>query len=440
MSITSTTIGLTWCPAIDNTSICFYKIYNADGDVYIGETDGQDWDYTVTGLSPLTSYSFYMIAVDCYGNESSPSNTITQSTIDGPAVEVPTDVTNFAYANVLEETVDLTWDAATFPLTTGGYNIYYADGVTLFHQTVGATASYSPTNLIGNTTYTLKVKAYDTLGVESLNYSNTISFLTDPVTIHTPDDVTNLVITDVETHAIDLSWDAITFVNGVGGYRIYNELGTLLQTTFGIGTTATVSGLMANTSYSFKVKAYDDLGLISDNFSNTVTDTTLNILDTGWKYPTIADFIPSFGTDWTNTTNITEDGGNYASTSMGGSGYSDFIRGYQFVLNVPSTATIVGLSVEVERGSSTGSAYNAQFQLEDISSGDIGNYRIDGSNWSTFTEYKTYGGESDMWGAALTPTMVNTPNFGIKMAVSCGATPDDADLNYFKIKVHYTMP
>ena len=439
MAITSTTIGLVYCPAIDNVGICQYHIYDANGDVLKGSNDGDTFTYTVTGLSPLTSYTFYVVAEDCYGNLSLPSNNIIVSTIDGPAIEVPSDVTNFAVANVLENDADLTWSAATFPLTTGGYNIYYADGVTLFHQTSGATASYSPTNLVGDTTYSLKVKAYDTLGVESLNYSNTITFTTDPVTIQPPADVTNLVITDVETTVIDLSWDAITFINGVGGYRIYDALGALIKSTTGSGTTTAMTGLLANTSYSFKVKAYDALALTSNNFSNTVTDTTLNILSTAWMYPTVSQQDFSFGSDWTNISNIQGDGGAYANCAMPGSGYSDWIIGYQFVLNVPAGATITGLSVQVERGSSTGSAYNAQFQLLNLSSGDIGNYRIDGSNWTTLTEIKTYGGESSLWGAVLTPTMVNTPNFGIKMSVSCGATPDTADLNYFKMKVHYTV-
>ena len=437
--ITSTTIQLTWCPA-DDQCIASYKIYNVIGDVLIGETDGETFTYTVTGLSPLTSYTFYIIAVDCFGNESEPSNNIIVSTIDGPAVEVPSDVINFAYANVLENSVDLTWTAATFPLTTGGYNIYYSDGVTLFHQTSGATASYSPTNLIGNTTYSLKLKGYDTLGVESLNFSNTISFTTTPVTIQPPNDVTNLVITDIASTEIDLSWDAITFVNGVGGYRIYNQLGSLLYTAAGVGTTTVMNNLLPNTQYQFKVKAYDNLGLISDNFSNTVTGTTLDILSTAWMYPTIADFIPSFGTDWANTGNITADGGAYATCVMPAGGYSDNIRGYQFGLNVPATATITGLSVQIERGSTVGSAYNAQFQLVDLSTGNIGTYRIDGTNWSTFSEIKVYGGDNDLWQATLTPTIVNTPNFGITMGVLSGTYADTAELNYFQIKVYYTLP
>jgi chitinase len=56
--------------------IITYDIYK--NGVYIASTN--NIKYTVTGLTPATTYTFYVIAKDVAGNKSAPSNFVTITT------------------------------------------------------------------------------------------------------------------------------------------------------------------------------------------------------------------------------------------------------------------------------------------------------------------------------------------------------------------------
>lgn len=80
---TSNSISLSWNASTDNVGVTGY-------DIYVGGTlkttvSGTTLSTTVTGLSPLTPYTFYVIAKDAFGNTSPQSNIATGTTLDGPA-------------------------------------------------------------------------------------------------------------------------------------------------------------------------------------------------------------------------------------------------------------------------------------------------------------------------------------------------------------------
>jgi chitodextrinase len=75
---TDTTTDLSWTASADNIAVSGYDIYQ-DGNL-IGSSFGTT--YTVTGLSPLTSYDFYVVAKDAAGNTSGNSNTVTVQTLE----------------------------------------------------------------------------------------------------------------------------------------------------------------------------------------------------------------------------------------------------------------------------------------------------------------------------------------------------------------------
>lgn len=79
---TSNTINLTWTASTDNVGVTGY-------DIYVGSTlktsvSGTTLSTTVTGLSPITLYTFYVVAKDAFGNTSPQSNTATETTLSGP--------------------------------------------------------------------------------------------------------------------------------------------------------------------------------------------------------------------------------------------------------------------------------------------------------------------------------------------------------------------
>lgn len=82
----------------------------------------------------------------------------------------------------------------------------------------------------------------------------------------------NLTASGTTTSATNLSWNASTDNVGVTGYDVYQ--GSTFKATI-TGTTYAVTGLTANTAYTFHVKAKDLAGNISAS-SNVVNVTTLN--------------------------------------------------------------------------------------------------------------------------------------------------------------------
>lgn len=83
---------------------------------------------------------------------------------------------------------------------------------------------------------------------------------------------TGLAATAVTSNSVTLSWNASSDNVGVTGYRVYNG-SNLVGTVSGSTLSHTVTGLNANTSYTFTVRAVDGAGN-SSSPSNSVTVTT----------------------------------------------------------------------------------------------------------------------------------------------------------------------
>ncbi len=76
---TSTSTTLSWTASTDNVAVSGYDVYqNAS---FIGSSSTTS--YNVSGLSSSTSYSFYVIAKDAAGNQSTASNTVNVTTNAG---------------------------------------------------------------------------------------------------------------------------------------------------------------------------------------------------------------------------------------------------------------------------------------------------------------------------------------------------------------------
>ncbi|MEM6721393.1 MAG: GEVED domain-containing protein [Bacteroidota bacterium] len=75
---TDTTTDLSWTASTDNVAVSGYDIFQ-DG-VLVASSFSTS--FTVTGLTPLTSYDFYVVAKDAAGNTSGNSNTVTVQTLE----------------------------------------------------------------------------------------------------------------------------------------------------------------------------------------------------------------------------------------------------------------------------------------------------------------------------------------------------------------------
>ena len=79
---TQTSVELSWTASTDNIGVTGYQIF--EGTTQIATTT--EINYTVTGLTANTAYSFTIKAVDAAGNSSDASNSVTVTTLEGSTV------------------------------------------------------------------------------------------------------------------------------------------------------------------------------------------------------------------------------------------------------------------------------------------------------------------------------------------------------------------
>ncbi len=189
----------------------------------------------------------------------------------------PAAPTNLAASAVSSSQINLTWSDSD--ATEDGFKIERCTGAGCgdFTQiaTVGANVtSYANTGLTASTSYSYRVRAYNT-GGES-GYSNTASATTlaAPAVPNAP---TNLIATVISKSQINLTWT--DNANNETGFYIERCKGSTCTNfariaTVGANVTSYANtGLTKNTTYRYRVVAYNASGL--SGYSNIVTATTL---------------------------------------------------------------------------------------------------------------------------------------------------------------------
>lgn len=220
---------------------------------------GNVLELAVVGLIVETTYYYRVRAYNTLTTSVS-SNVIDQRTQAPPADVVATAATllglTFFTAN---------WNAAAG--VTGTYSGYIIDVATdaaftnilsgYNNRNVGNVTSFAVRLLTPNTRYYYRLKGVNAHGVQSVNWSNTISALTllsAPVT---------LSATEVKVDGFTVNWEAVT---GATGYKVYvsavSDFSTLIggynPLTVGVVTSAVVTGLpWIATAYYYKVLAFN---------------------------------------------------------------------------------------------------------------------------------------------------------------------------------------
>ncbi|CAH1208990.1 hypothetical protein PAECIP111893_02952 [Paenibacillus plantiphilus] len=189
------------------------------------------------------------------GTSTFSAGTITIGAPQGVDTEAPSVPTALAATNKTATSVTLGWTASTDNVAVAGYEVWR--GTTKVGTT--ASTSYTDSGLTANTAYSYTVKAYDAATNVSAA-SSSISVTTDATVSQPPTAPTNVAASGKTANSITLGWTASTDVVGVTGYEVWRD-------GVKVGTTATTSytdtGLTADTTYSYTIKAYNAAGKVS---------------------------------------------------------------------------------------------------------------------------------------------------------------------------------
>jgi chitodextrinase len=288
-STLATQINLSWMASTDNVAVTGYMVERCSGAgcaTFAQIATPTTTSFNDTGLTASTSYSYRVRADDAAGNNSGYSNVFSTSTLAGSDTTPPSAPTSLTATAASPSQINLSWTASSDNVGVTGYKVERCSGAACanFAQIATPTATtFNDTALTASTSYSYRVRANDAAGNNS-GYSNTAS-ATTPAAVDTtpPTAPTNLTATAASTTQINLSWTGSTDNVGVTGYKVERCSGAtcanFAQIATPTGTAFNDTGLIASTSYSYRVRANDAAGNNS-GYSNTASATTPAAADT----------------------------------------------------------------------------------------------------------------------------------------------------------------
>ena len=283
--------------------------------------------------------------------------------------EAPSAPTNLTASNITQTTVDLSWDASNDNVAVTSYDVY--QGANLLENVTGT--SLQVTGLIAETAYSFTVYARDgATNTSDVSNTENVTTLTTINDTEAPSAPTNLTVSNITQTTVDLSWDASTDNVAVTSYDVYQGANLLENVT---GTSLQVTGLTAETAYSFTVYARDDATNTSDA-SNTENVTTQSsgggdstVLNEGF-----------FESGWDNWV----DGGSDAYRYRGSRAYEG---SYAIRLRDNTNSSVMTLS-NINVSSYNNINIEFYFYARSMENGeDFWVQYYDGSSWNTIATY-----------------------------------------------------
>ena len=149
---------------------------------------------------------------------------------------------------------------------------------------------------------------------------------------------------------------------------------------------------------------------------------------------------------WTNPGQITSPGdNNYATQLLNAGATTNYLQSSSYGFNIPTNATITGITVVINRDNSGSGAINDNVVKLVNSTGTITGTNFAGGAAQNWAEPNlataTYGSSTNLWGATWTPAIINSPNFGVVVsAVSGSGSQRTLNVDYIQVNVSYTVP
>jgi hypothetical protein len=150
---------------------------------------------------------------------------------------------------------------------------------------------------------------------------------------------------------------------------------------------------------------------------------------------------------WVNPGNIVSD--NATEAQITAATYDSPDRSQLLVASnfgfstIPSTSSIDGITVEVDRRSiiaSSGVDFRVQLATSTTFASLVGTNKASATVWPTSTAIATYGGVADTWTAGLTRDQVASSGFAVMLSCTANIANADVGVDFIRVTITYTAP
>ena len=264
--VTAVSFKANW-EAAENAQSYTLTVKNANGDV-LKTVETAETTATVAGLSSETSYSYTVKAVNDYLTSQNNSNVVTVKTAGGGSISYDGKT---SFTGVANETITVTGAGlidVIHVLKSGSADFSIGDVTELNAEGGVLNVTYNPST-VGVQTASIKLSS------KLVNPAVTI-ILTGTVL---PQTVSTAEATDVTMSSFTANWNASDIKGAKYVFTLYNAEGVKISDAEVDGTSKTVTGLSAATTYSYTV-AVKVSGLTSEESAKqNVTTASVPVID-----------------------------------------------------------------------------------------------------------------------------------------------------------------
>jgi hypothetical protein len=158
---------------------------------------------------------------------------------------------------------------------------------------------------------------------------------------------------------------------------------------------------------------------------------------TGNVFPTAAASVDRAGSAaWNNPTNVFSD--NATSATQAVAGVADYLVTSGYGFSIPTNATIIGVTVRVEASETGSGSATYTPQLHSNTTPTLIGSAKSPVTVTTGPTISTNGSATDLWGATLTPAIVNDAGFGV--SIWSVDTNNTLSIDYVTIAIEYSLP